>query len=131
VSAKIVVKAYRGGSKVSLIGSSGKELLTSSVFKEPRAKGATLRALRGLLGESVVVEDETLAAAKSAASKPVAAAKAANGNPASTKTVTAKTVTKPAAKAASKPAVKAVRAKPGAKPNARRSTRTAKPVAAG
>ena len=54
--AKIVVTESKGGSRISLLGASGKELLGSSVFTEPRAKGATLRALRGLLGE-VVVED--------------------------------------------------------------------------
>jgi hypothetical protein len=64
--AKIVVTEAKGGSRISLLGSSGKELLGSSVFSEPRAKGATLRALRGLLGE-VVVEDHTLSTKAKAA----------------------------------------------------------------
>jgi len=73
VAAKIVVTESKGGSRISLLGASGKELLGSSVFFEPRAKGATLRALRGLLGE-VVVEDHTLAArAKPGAVKTAAA----------------------------------------------------------
>ena len=57
--AKLVVTSEKGGSKISLLGSSGKELLSSVVFKEPRAKGATLRALKGLLGETTV-EDHTI-----------------------------------------------------------------------
>lgn len=77
--AKLVVKKYRNGSRVTLVGPSGKELLASGVFTEPRAKGATLRSLKGLLGEDVVVEDyTTVAAVKALSSKakaaPVAAA---------------------------------------------------------
>lgn len=59
--ARIVVTSYKGGSRVALIGVSGKELLASQVFHEPRAKGATLRSLKGLLGDSVAIEDHTLA----------------------------------------------------------------------
>lgn len=58
--AKIVVTPYRGGTRVALVGASGTELLTSKVFHEPRAKGATVRSLKGLLGENVVVDDRTL-----------------------------------------------------------------------
>ena len=57
--AKIVVTSVKGGSQISLHGSSGKQLLSSVVFAEPRAKGATLRALKGLLGETSV-EDNTI-----------------------------------------------------------------------
>lgn len=57
--AKLVVTATAKGSRIALIGSSGKHLLTSAEFTEPRAKGATLRALRGILGQDIVVEDET------------------------------------------------------------------------
>ena len=60
--AKIIVTPYRGGTRVSLVGASGTELLTSKVFHEPRAKGATVRSLKGLLGEKVVVDDRTLGA---------------------------------------------------------------------
>jgi len=97
--AKIVVTESKGGSRISLLGASGKELLGSSVFSEPRAKGATLRALRGLLGE-VVVEDHTLAAR----AKPVAV-KA----PAAEAPRTRRTTTRPATKAtkAASPAKKA------------------------
>jgi hypothetical protein len=113
VPAKIIVKPYRGGSRVSLLGASGKELLTSSVFKEPRAKGATLRALKRLLGEGIVVEDQTLASAKAGAAKTVAttaaAAKVANVVVAATETA---------------PETAAVTAAP--KPATRRSTRTPK-----
>jgi hypothetical protein len=52
------VTTVDGGSQVSLVGASGKILLTSGTFSDPRAKGATLRALKGLLGD-VTVEDET------------------------------------------------------------------------
>lgn len=58
--AKIVVTSYRGGTRVALVGASGTELLTSKVFHEPRAKGATVRSLKGLLGENVVVDDRTV-----------------------------------------------------------------------
>jgi hypothetical protein len=61
VAAKLVVTAREGGSRIALVGASGKELLASVVFTEPRAKGATLRALKGMLGENIVVEDHTLA----------------------------------------------------------------------
>ena len=66
--AKIIVTESKGGSRISLLGSSGKELLRSSVFAEPRAKGATLRALKGLLND-VVVEDHTLASKAKAETK--------------------------------------------------------------
>ena len=60
--AKIVVTPYRGGTRVSLVGASGTELLTSKVFHEPRAKGATVRSLKGLLGDDVVIDDQTATA---------------------------------------------------------------------
>lgn len=103
--AKIVVTAEKGGSRVALIGTSGKQLLASEVFSEPRAKGATLRALRGLLGENVVVEDNTLASAR-----PAKAAAATNGTTrpaarprkatAKAASATKSAVTRPARKAA-------------------------------
>ena len=61
MAAKLVVTAREGGSRIALVGASGKELLASVVFTEPRAKGATLRSLKGMLGEDIVVEDHTLA----------------------------------------------------------------------
>ncbi len=61
MTAKLIVTQARGGSRISLVGSSGTELLTSKVFSEPRGKGATLRSLKGLLGEDIVVEDHTAA----------------------------------------------------------------------
>jgi hypothetical protein len=60
VAAKLVVTARRGGSQIALVGASGAELLASKVFSEPRAKGATLRSLKALMGEDIVVEDHTL-----------------------------------------------------------------------
>ncbi|MBV9660559.1 MAG: hypothetical protein JO337_05315 [Acidimicrobiales bacterium] len=59
MSAKLVVTPRKGGSHISLVGKTGKELLGSVVFTEPRAKGATVRALKGLLGDDVVIEDHT------------------------------------------------------------------------
>jgi hypothetical protein len=64
LAAKLVVTASKGGSRIALVGASGKELLTSVVFSEPRAKGATLRSLKGLLGEDIVVEDQTLSSSR-------------------------------------------------------------------
>lgn len=58
-SAKLVVTKSRGGSKITLVGTSGTELLSSKVFTEPRGKGATIRSLKGLLGEKITVEDHT------------------------------------------------------------------------
>lgn len=59
--AKLIVTTQKGGSQVALIGPSGKQLLTSVIFREPRAKGATVRALKSLLGEQVTVEDSSRA----------------------------------------------------------------------
>lgn len=107
--AKLVVTARKGGSRISLLGSSGKELLASTVFTEPRAKGATLRALKGLLGE-VTIEDHTLSGpgrAKDADAAPVAPrstpAKAGAKRAAGT-TKASKAVKTAAVKAASAPA---------------------------
>jgi hypothetical protein len=58
-AAKLVVTATRGGSQITLVGASGTPLLSSKVFREPRGKGATLRALKGLLSEHVAVDDQT------------------------------------------------------------------------
>ncbi len=48
--AKLVVIARDGGSQISLVGASGKALLTSVVFTEPRAKGATFARAQGNAG---------------------------------------------------------------------------------
>lgn len=77
---KILVTSQRGGSRVTLIGPSGKELLSSELFREPRAKGATVRALKSLLGSQVTVEDKTLSARTPAVSK-----RALNGKTPSTR----------------------------------------------
>lgn len=68
MAAKLVVTKARGGSKITLVGTSGTELLSSKVFTEPRAKGATLRSLKGLFGDDIVVDDQTV----SATTKPAA-----------------------------------------------------------
>jgi hypothetical protein len=59
MAAKLVVTKSRGGSKITLVGASGTELLSSKVFTEPRGKGATLRSLKGLLGDDITVDDQT------------------------------------------------------------------------
>ena len=61
--------AREGGSRIALVGASGKELLASVVFTEPRAKGATLRSLKGMLGDDIVVEDHTLASPRGRAAR--------------------------------------------------------------
>lgn len=66
MAAKLIVTTTKGGSRITLVGTSGTELLTSKVFTEPRGKGATLRSLRGLLGDDVIVEDQTLSTARKA-----------------------------------------------------------------
>jgi hypothetical protein len=91
VAAKLVVTAREGGSRIALVGASGKELLASVVFTEPRAKGATLRALKGMLGDNIVVEDHTLASPRGR----TAAAATTNG-----------TTTKRVAKATRRPATR-------------------------
>jgi pyruvate/2-oxoglutarate dehydrogenase complex dihydrolipoamide acyltransferase (E2) component len=128
MAAKLIVTTARGGSRITLVGTSGTELLTSKVFTEPRGKGATLRSLKGLLGEDIVVEDRTTVASRRGAD---AAAKAAVEEPAATAKPAA--AAKPAAKKAAKPAAKAS-AKKTAKPAAKKAAkpaakRAAKPVA--
>lgn len=59
-SAKLVVTKARGGTKITLVGASGAELLSSKVFTEPRGKGATMRSLKSLLGDEIAVDDQTL-----------------------------------------------------------------------
>ena len=82
MAAKLIVTPTRGGSRIALIGASGTELLSSKVFTEPRGKGATLRALKGLLGEGISVDDRTTATAQpvtpaSRAARPVKTARVA------------------------------------------------------
>lgn len=72
MAAKLVVTEREGGSRIALVGASGKELLASVVFTEPRAKGATLRSLKGMLGDAIVVEDHTLASPRGRAGEPEA-----------------------------------------------------------
>lgn len=67
--AKILVTSQSGGSRVELIGRSGKQLMTSEVFREPRAKAAIVRALKALIGTQVTVEDNTLPVKAAAVSK--------------------------------------------------------------
>jgi hypothetical protein len=59
VSIKLVVSGTSKESRIALVGRTGKELLASATFTEPRAKGATLRALKKIFGSDIVVEDPT------------------------------------------------------------------------
>ena len=59
VSIKLVVSGSSKESRIALVGQTGKELLASTTFTEPRAKGATLRALKKILGADVLIEDST------------------------------------------------------------------------
>jgi hypothetical protein len=116
LAAKLVVTADKGGSRIALVGASGKELLTSVVFSEPRAKGATLRSLKGLLGDDIVVEDQTLSSprgrgkASSDGNGAVPAPATAPAAAASTTKKTAKKATRPATKPTAKPAEAAAEA---------------------
>ncbi|MGC8512735.1 MAG: hypothetical protein ACP5P1_06845 [Acidimicrobiales bacterium] len=120
MAAKLVVTASKGGSRISLVGTSGTELLGSKIFDEPRAKGATLRSLKSLLGEDIVVEDYTLSdgrasrLAKSAAGasdvpEPAVETLAESPKPraASKATPVAKSARKGPVKSTAKPAAKA------------------------
>jgi hypothetical protein len=94
VSIKLVVSGSSEESRIALIGRTGKELLVSTTFSEPRAKGATLRALKKILGDDVAIEDRTTTNRRSA--KPVAA----DGSSAATVAVTAPPAAKQTAAAA-------------------------------
>lgn len=65
MAGKLVVTADEAGSRVAIVGVSGRTLMEST-YTDPRHKGAAVRALRSLM-PGVVVEDPTTArAAKSA-----------------------------------------------------------------
>ena len=117
--AKLVVTARKGGTQISLVGTSGTELLSSVIFREPRAKGATVRALKGLLGENVTVEDHT-AQANGRRSTDVAGA---------SKPVAPSEPTAIATKKPSRPAVKRSTTSRARKPAARRATNPTKTTA--
>jgi hypothetical protein len=80
VSIKLVVSGSSKESRIALVGQTGKELLASATFTEPRAKGATLRALKKVLGPDVQIEDSTTASRQRStpgtAAKTIAAATA-------------------------------------------------------
>jgi hypothetical protein len=121
VPIKLVVSGSSKESRIALVGQTGKELLASATFTEPRAKGATMRALKKILGADVIVEDSTTATRK--ASKRVAPVKA---TAAKTTGVAAK---KTAAavrsrRQASAPAVKT----PAPRKTAKRSAKSAQPA---
>lgn len=101
-AAKLVVTKARGGTRITLVGTSGTELLSSKVFTEPRGKGATLRSLKGLLGENIVVDDQTVKPAEKAtapAEKVAAPAEKSAPAPRSTARVRATSNSRPRKKA--------------------------------
>ena len=59
MSIKLVVSGSSKESRITLVSRTGKELLSSATFTEPRAKGATLRALKKILVPDVIIEDST------------------------------------------------------------------------
>jgi hypothetical protein len=134
MAAKLVVTNARGGSKITLIGTSGTELLSSKVFTEPRGKGATLRSLKGLLGDDIVVEDRTATAGSKAVAESkadgvttrvrAAAAKATAPAKSAVKSVVTSPA-KSAVKAAAKSPVKSAVKSPASKTPARRRGRSA------
>lgn len=143
MAAKLVVTASKGGSRISLVGTSGTELLGSKIFDEPRAKGATLRSLKSLLGEDIVVEDYTLSDGRASrlakpSAAPVDAPEAIVETPAespkpraSAKTgAGAKTSRKGPAKSTTKPAPKATGKSPSNAPAKTAPKVTAKAVKA-
>ncbi len=130
LAAKLVVTASKGGSRISLVGTSGTELLGSKTFDEPRAKGATLRSLKSLLGEDIVVEDHTLSdgrASRLAKGAPVApsAPVVVEEAPQPKARVRAKSATKAPAKSSPKAPAKAA-AKTPSKPAGRSRKQAAK-----
>lgn len=64
MSIKLVVSGSPKESRIALVGRTGKELLASPTFTEPRARGATLRSLKKILGSEVIVEDSTTASGR-------------------------------------------------------------------
>jgi hypothetical protein len=122
VSIKLVVSGSSKESRIALVGQTGKQLLVSATFTEPRAKGATLKALKKILGPDVSIEDSTTTSRQAA--KPIPAVETI---PAKTVAVAAEPAPKKTAAAvrprrqATAPAVKT--------PAARKTTsRTAKSV---
>jgi hypothetical protein len=103
VAAKLVVTARKGGSQIALVGASGAELLASKVFSEPRAKGATLRSLKALMGDDIVVEDHTLSTPTRNAPTRNASTNSASTNSASTNSAATRGVAARKARKASAP----------------------------
>jgi hypothetical protein len=121
---KLVVSGSSKESRIALVGQTGKELLASAIFTEPRAKGATLRALKKILGADVIIEDSTTS--NRAPAKVVAAVAAvqtitpkparAPGKSAAKKTAAAVRPRRQATAAAAKPPAAKKAAKRTAKP---------------
>jgi hypothetical protein len=122
VAAKLVVTARKGGSQIALVGASGAELLASKVFSEPRAKGATLRSLKALMGDEIVVEDHTLSTPARGALTRNSSTNSASTNSASTRRVATREARK--ASAPKSPVRKAVTR--NSKPTVKRARSTAR-----
>jgi hypothetical protein len=125
VPIKLVVSGSSKESRIALVGQTGKELLTSTVFTEPRAKGATLRALKKILGADVIIEDSTTsnrqpAKAVAALGSITAKTSGAVGKRAAKKTAAAGRPRRQATAPAAKP--------PAAKRAAKRTAKAASPA---
>jgi hypothetical protein len=114
VSIKLVVSGSSKESRIALVGRTGKELLASATFTEPRAKGATLRALKQILGADVDIEDATTTNRQPG--KRVTAAETVAGK---TAIVGAKPPSKETTTSAKTPAVAKTNGGDGAVPSAR------------
>jgi hypothetical protein len=131
VSIKLVVSGSSKESRIALVGQTGKELLASTTFTEPRAKGATLRALKKILGADVLIEDSTKTNKPPARAVPVIdtvteRTAAVSAKPAAKKRAAASVRSRPQATA---PAVKAAppRGRPARK-SAPRATKAVQPA---
>ena len=125
MSIKLVVSGSSKESRITLVSRTGKELLSSATFSEPRAKGAALRALKKILGADVIIEDSTTTngqAAKplAAASTTVAKTAAVAAKPASKKTAAAVR----SGRQATVPAVKS----PAVRKTTKRTAKSAQPA---
>jgi hypothetical protein len=125
VPIKLLVSGSSKQSRIALVGQTGKELLASAVFTEPRAKGATLRALKKILGADVIIEDSTTSnrqPVKVVAPVPTATPKKSDavGKSVPKKTAAAARPRRQATAPAAKP--------PAAKKAAKRTTKSTSPV---
>ena len=123
MSIKLVVSGSSKESRIALVGRTGKELLVSTTFTEPRAKGSTLRALKKILGTDVTIEDST--ATNSRPARPVAAAKTSAATEAAVAAPPAAKKTSAPERRPGRQATASVEARPAADKTTKRSAKSA------